>query len=95
MPSLKYHRLARYLAAHPRDRVVLTEPAIAAILGTALPVEARDGRLWSNNPRTSHTARAWRAVGWHVAERVYRHPRWVITFAWDGADSTAQLPARQ
>ncbi len=87
MPRYKYSALARYLITQPTDRVTLTLPQIAAIVGAPLPVRAQHATFWRNDQRSQFPTWAWRAVGWHVAERVYQPPTWVITFERDGAAS--------
>jgi hypothetical protein len=65
--SLKYIRLAAYLAGQPPsvDRIVLSLAEIEAVVGAKLPGNSRFPSWWRNNERKMHS-RAWLAAGWEV-----------------------------
>ena len=67
--SLKYIRLAAFLAGQPADteRIVLTLPAIEEIVGESLPNNARFPSWWRNDRRKMHS-RAWLTAGWKVGQ---------------------------
>ena len=67
--SLKYIRLAAYLAGQPTEieRIVLTLPEIEEVVGDTLPPNARFPSWWRNDERKMHS-RAWLAAGWEVEE---------------------------
>jgi len=67
--SLKYIRLAAFLAARParEDRVEMSVPEIEALVGETLPANARFPSWWRNDERRMH-ARAWLTAGWEVVE---------------------------
>ena len=67
--SLKYIRLAAYLADQPPDieRLVMTVDDIEAIVGETLPRMARFPSWWRNDQRRAHS-RAWLTAGWKVDE---------------------------
>ena len=67
--SLKYIRLAAFLAGQPvdTDRIVLTLPAIEEIVGETLPHNARFPSWWRNDQRKMHS-RAWLTAGWKVGQ---------------------------
>jgi hypothetical protein len=67
--SLKYIRLAAYLAGQPGEveHLVLTIPEIEQIVGQDLPRMARFPSWWRNDERRTHS-RAWLAAGWSVEE---------------------------
>ena len=67
--SLKYIRLAAFLAGQPRDtdRLVLTLPEIEDIVGESLPNNARFPSWWRNDERKMHS-RAWITAGWRVGQ---------------------------
>lgn len=67
--SLKYIRLAAFLAGQPseRERIVLTLPAIEEIVGETLPHNARFPSWWRNDQRKMHS-RAWLTAGWKVGQ---------------------------
>ena len=65
--SLKYIRLAAYLAKQPLEieLVTMTFPELEEILGETLPDTARFPSWWRNDPRKMHS-RAWLTAGWEV-----------------------------
>jgi hypothetical protein len=67
--SLKYIRLAAFLAAQPDDVKTLTMglDEIEDIVGASLPANARFPSWWRNEERRMHS-RAWLAAGWEVRE---------------------------
>lgn len=67
--SLKYIRLAAFLAAQPVgvDRVVMTLPEIEEVVGETLPNDARFPSWWRNDERKMHS-RAWLTAGWQVGQ---------------------------
>ena len=67
--SLKYIRLAAFLAGQPADseRIVLSLPAIEEIVGETLPHNARFPSWWRNDKRKMHS-RAWLTAGWRVGQ---------------------------
>lgn len=67
--SLKYIRLAAYLAGQPEEVVALTMTLeqIEGIIGAELPANARFPSWWRNDGRRMHS-RAWVAAGWEVSE---------------------------
>ena len=66
--SLKYIRLAAYLADQPAtvDRLVMTVPEIEEIVGETLPPGSRFPSWWRNDNHRAHS-RAWLTAGWEVA----------------------------
>ena len=69
--SLKYIRLAAYLADQPTSVALLemTVAEIESVVGEALPSNARFPSWWRNDDRRMH-ARAWLTAGWVVKEMV-------------------------
>lgn len=67
--SLRYIRLAAYLAAQPPDvdEVVLTLSEIGEVVGESLPANSRFPSWWKNDDRRMHS-RAWLTAGWEVRE---------------------------
>jgi hypothetical protein len=67
--SLRYIRLAAYLAAEPEgtDRLKLSVRALEAIVGEPLPAASRFPSWWRNDATKAH-ARAWLTAGWRLAE---------------------------
>ena len=65
--SLKYIRLAAYLANQPGgvDRLVMSLPEIEEVVGETLPSNARFPSWWRNDDRRMHS-RAWLTAGWRV-----------------------------
>ena len=65
--SLKYIRLAAFLASQPRavDRLVMTLPEIEEVVGETLPGHARYPSWWRNDHSRMHS-RAWLTAGWRV-----------------------------
>jgi hypothetical protein len=65
--SLKYIRLAAYLAGQPGEveRIELTLPEIEDVVGETLPSGARFPSWWRNDERRMHS-RAWLTAGWKV-----------------------------
>jgi hypothetical protein len=69
--SLKYIRLAAYLADQPSSvaRLEMTVAEIESVVGEDLPSNARFPSWWRNDDRRMH-ARAWLTAGWVVKEMV-------------------------
>jgi hypothetical protein len=69
--SLKYIRLAAYLAGQPSSvaRLEMTVVEIESVIGEDLPSNARFPSWWRNDDRRMH-ARAWLTAGWVVKEMV-------------------------
>ncbi|MQB00054.1 MAG: hypothetical protein GEU78_07130 [Actinobacteria bacterium] len=67
--SLKYIRLAAYLASRPANMtsIELTLGEIEGLVGAALPPSSRWPSWWRNDGRRMH-ARAWLTAGWLVTE---------------------------
>ena len=67
--SLKYIRLAAYLASRPSDTdsIELSLTEIEGLVGEPLPPNARFPSWWRNDERRMH-ARAWLTAGWLVTE---------------------------
>lgn len=67
--SLKYIRLAAYLAGQPQeiDRIVLSLAEIEEVVGDTLPNNARFPSWWRNDERKMHS-RAWLTAGWRVGQ---------------------------
>lgn len=67
--SLKYIRLAAYLAGRPgsEDRVEMTLSEVEELVGETLPANAKFPSWWRNDDRRMH-ARAWLTAGWEVVE---------------------------
>ena len=65
--SLKYIRLAAYLAGQPAsvDRMILTLAEIEEVVGAKLPGNSRFPSWWRNDERKMHS-RAWLAAGGEV-----------------------------
>jgi hypothetical protein len=65
--SLKYIRLAAYLAAQPGDveRIELSLHEIEDVVGEPLPNGARFPSWWRNDEHKMHS-RAWLTAGWRV-----------------------------
>lgn len=65
--SLKYIRLAAYLAGQPAavERLVMTLPEIEEVVGETLPYDARFPSWWRNDERKMHS-RAWLTAGWRI-----------------------------
>ena len=65
--SLKYIRLAAYLASQPGavERLVMTLDEIENVVGETLPPNARFPSWWKNDERKMHS-RAWLTAGWRV-----------------------------
>ena len=66
--SLKYIRLAAYLAGQPDEvkRLTMTLGQVEDIIGARLPANARFPSWWRNDGRRMHS-RAWLAAGWEVS----------------------------
>ena len=77
--SLKYIRLAAYLAKQPPEieLVTMTFPELEDILGETLPDTARFPSWWRNDPRKMHS-RAWLTAGWEVKGIVEQDERVVF-----------------
>ncbi len=69
--SLKYIRLAAYLANQPTsaDQLEMSVGEIEDVIGERLPPNARYPSWWRNDARRMH-ARAWLTAGWVVEEMV-------------------------
>ncbi|MGH2693292.1 MAG: DUF7662 domain-containing protein [Actinomycetota bacterium] len=67
--SLKYIRLAAFLAAQPEDveRIEMSIGEIEGVVGEKLPPNARFPSWWRNDERRMHS-RAWLSAGWEVIE---------------------------
>lgn len=67
--SLKYIRLAAYLANQPKEveRIVMTLPDIEEVVGETLPHNSRFPSWWRNDHRRMHS-RAWLTAGWRVGQ---------------------------
>jgi hypothetical protein len=67
--SLKYIRLAAYLAGQPPtlNRLTLSLSEIEALVGIGLPENARFPSWWRNDNRRMHS-RAWMVAGWWVED---------------------------
>jgi hypothetical protein len=67
--SLKYIRLAAYLAAQPDDvdTLSMSLAEVEEIVGASLPANSRFPSWWRNEGRRMHS-RAWLAAGWEVRE---------------------------
>jgi hypothetical protein len=60
---LKYQPLTEYLAALAADEVTLTLAEVAAIIGAALPVSARQSTFWTT---ATYRRWSWTHAGWWV-----------------------------
>jgi hypothetical protein len=69
--SLKYIRLAAYLADQPASvmQLEMTVAEIESVIGESLPSNSRFPSWWRNDDRRMH-ARAWLTAGWVVNEMV-------------------------
>ena len=69
--SLKYIRLAAYLAKQPNnvERIVMSLTEVEGIVGETVPPTARFPSWWKNDPRRMHS-RAWLTAGWEVGGMV-------------------------
>lgn len=67
--SLRYIRLAAYLASQPRalDRIVMGIDQIEELLGQSLPDAARFPSWWRNDLHRAHS-RAWITAGWKFGQ---------------------------
>lgn len=67
--SLKYIRLAAFLAGQPPDveRVEMSLPEVEDLVGETLPGNSRFPSWWRNDERRMHS-RAWLTAGWEVVE---------------------------
>lgn len=67
--SLRYIRLAAYLAGQPTatERLILSTEDIESVVGDTLPPGARFPSWWRNDHKKMHS-RAWLAAGWEVVE---------------------------
>lgn len=67
--SLKYIRLAAFLADQPNDldRIVMSISEIEELVGESLPVGAKFPSWWRNDEHRAHS-RAWLTAGWWVRE---------------------------
>ena len=67
--SLKYIRLAAYLAGQPAEIecIRMSIPEIEEVLGERLPANARLPSWWRNDERKMHS-RAWLTAGWKVSQ---------------------------
>jgi hypothetical protein len=66
--SLKYIRLAAYLAGQPADveSIRMSIADIEEVVGESLPSNARLASWWRNDERKMHS-RAWLTAGWRVS----------------------------
>jgi len=78
--SLKYIRLAAYLADQPAgvERIEMSVDEIEHVIGEDLPPNARFPSWWRNDARRMH-ARAWLTAGWIVEEMVKTKKRVVFS----------------
>jgi hypothetical protein len=78
--SLKYIRLAAYLAGQPASlsRVEMTIREIEELLGQSLPFNARFPSWWRNDSHRMHS-RAWMTAGWLVEEMRAEQARVIFT----------------
>ena len=69
--SLKYIRLAAFLAGQPRtvNRLNMSLKDIEEVVGADLPANARFPSWWRNDGRRMHS-RAWMTAGWEVEEMI-------------------------
>lgn len=67
--SLKYIRLAAFLADQPHDldRIVMSISEIEELVGESLPEGAKFPSWWRNDEHRTHS-RAWLTAGWQVPE---------------------------
>jgi hypothetical protein len=67
--SLKYIRLAAYLASQPPSvvEITMTLAEIEDLVGETLPGNARFPSWWRNDHHRMHS-RAWLTAGWEVGE---------------------------
>jgi hypothetical protein len=67
--SLKYIRLAAFLAGQPSEvtRVEMRLSEVEDLVGETLPGNARFPSWWRNDDRRMHS-RAWLTAGWEVVE---------------------------
>jgi hypothetical protein len=77
--SLKYIRLAAYLADQPSslDSIVMRLDEIEGVVGDKLPANARFPSWWRNDEHRMHS-RAWLAAGWKVG--AMNSPDSTVTF---------------
>jgi hypothetical protein len=66
--SLKYIRLAAFLAGQPAEIecIRMSVPEIEEVVGERLPANARLPSWWRNDERKMHS-RAWLTAGWKVS----------------------------
>jgi hypothetical protein len=76
----KYQPLTDYLAALPAATVTLTFPEIEAIIGTPLPMAARQRSYWANSRRGQFAGPPWLRAGWRVAGMALRQPQPTVHF---------------
>ena len=67
--SLKYIRLAAFLAGQPAEIecIRMSIPEIEEVVGERLPANARLPSWWRNDERRMHS-RAWLTAGWKVSQ---------------------------
>ncbi len=67
--SLKYIRLAAFLAGQPAEIecIRMSIPEIEEVVGESLPSNARLPSWWRNDERKMHS-RAWLTAGWKVSQ---------------------------
>jgi hypothetical protein len=77
--SLKYIRLAAYLARQPGTvtELSMTLPEIEEVVGETLPSNARFPSWWRNDTHRMHS-RAWLTAGWEVRSMSEDHERVVF-----------------
>ncbi len=74
--SLKYIRLAAYLASQPpaTTSIELSIAGVEELVGQPLPPNAKFPSWWRNDEKRMH-ARAWLTAGWLVTEMVAAEAR--------------------
>jgi hypothetical protein len=67
--SLKYIRLAAYLAGQPTgvNEIVMSMGELEDVVGDQLPPNSRFPSWWRNDDKKMHS-RAWLSAGWEVSE---------------------------
>jgi hypothetical protein len=89
-----YAPLSEYLSQQAAQQVVLTFPAIEAILGMQLPQAAWTRHFWSNRRAPAQKPQAWCRVGWQVTAVDLAATLPTVTFVWAplAASSWQPLP---
>ncbi len=72
--SLKYIRLAAFLASQPSNvvEITMTLSEVEELVGEDLPANARFPSWWRNDQHRMHS-RAWLTAGWEVGEMNGKH----------------------